>query len=456
MKRSLTSALFATAVALIALFVSQYLWIQNAVKQNSVDEDASFLSCFNHSISAYVNEFMKKDNPHSAYNIQPLDEDEFANLPESTKQRALDAGNVTDEKNVSIMIENALIIMRIRDGEFRLSRLDTLITDCLSERRRVVSTHITLQNVTANDVTDDVSRAETSDIGSFFTKTYTAERKIEVPGQTYLIKAEYKIKQPRSLQNMSIAVVVSLLASIAILSVLFYLLVTLKRKHQEVQNLERSFLGAIHDLKSPLAYVFVTLSKMEEGETDIAKKTSLSLTADRVHFLSDKIRRLLQAGRQLKKIPDTEKQKIYLFDIAEQIETEMRTVFASKHIVMEKEIDSEFAVRVSPHLFEAALRTLVENAIKYNGNNPVITIRAIYDTERVKISITDNGTGIARQKQRRLFRLYYTADKKEGTGIGLYYAHRIIKAHGGGIAVKSEPGKGSTFTIYLPNKPAKQ
>jgi signal transduction histidine kinase len=58
--------------------------------------------------------------------------------------------------------------------------------------------------------------------------------------------------------------------------------------------------------------------------------------------------------------------------------------------------------------------------------------------------------GITKQEHKKLFRPYYTSDQKEGTGIGLYYAQRIVKAHYGIISVESEPGKGSLFTITLP------
>ena len=177
---------------------------------------------------------------------------------------------------------------------------------------------------------------------------------------------------------------------------------------------------------------------------------NLTLSADRVLFLSDKIQRMMQSGRNSKKIADADKQQVYVYDILEQIETEIKAMFVEKEIRFGNAIDSELAVCVLPDLFEAVLRTLIENAVKYNDNHPIVKMNATQNANLVKITIEDNGIGITKREQKKLFRPYFTSDQKEGTGIGLYYAQRIVKAHGGTISVESEPGKGSLFTITLP------
>ena len=63
--------------------------------------------------------------------------------------------------------------------------------------------------------------------------------------------------------------------------------------------------------------------------------------------------------------------------------------------------------------------------------------------------MTDSGAGIAREDQPRIFDPFFTT-KERGTGLGLAIVHRVVEAHGGRIAVQSEPGKGSTFSVSLP------
>ncbi|WP_313381653.1 HAMP domain-containing sensor histidine kinase [Proteiniphilum saccharofermentans] len=452
MKRNYTPVLLATALALTTLLISQTLWLQYASNKDIQEQNISFQSCFNKSVSALVNEFMGKDATDLPYKIVPLDEENGENtITPEEKEKAIDAGYTSDRSDVTAMIENALIVLSIRDRSFRLSRLDTLLTTCLNEKGNVVSSHITLQDTKENKVLDEVQQEYIPTNSSFYIKSYTAERKIEIPANSFLIKAEYRIKQPSYLKRLGVVTVASFVASIVIISVLFYLLLMLRHRYAEVSNMERSFHGAIHDLKSPLAYVFFLLSSLEEEETDMTKKASLSLSADRVTFLTDKIMRLLKSTQNIQKIEEADKQIVSLYDILEQIEAEIRTMFPNKKISFEYKVDADFTMRALSDLIEASIRIIIENAVKYNGNSPVVKISAIRDVGNIQIAISDNGVGMNKQQLKNIFKPYYSSDKLQGNGIGLYYAQSIIKAHGGSISVTSDTGKGSTFLITLPN-----
>ncbi|MDD4799479.1 MAG: HAMP domain-containing sensor histidine kinase, partial [Proteiniphilum sp.] len=280
--------------------------------------------------------------------------------------------------------------------------------------------------------------------------TYTAERKIETPAKSYLIKVEYEIRQPGYLERLGILTIVSVIASAIIIGVLFYLIRVLRNRYDEIANMKHSFHGAIHDLKSPLAFTFFTLSSLEEDETDARKKAALSAASDRVSYLTDKIMRLLQTGRNIEKIKEKDKETVFLYDVLALIETEMRTMFPNKDIRFENSVDADLFVRAMPDLMEAAIRILIENAVKYNDDKPVIEISAVRESNTVKIAISDNGIGITEKEQKYIFEPYYTSDQKHGTGIGLNYAQRITKAHNGNISVQSAHGKGSTFIITIP------
>jgi signal transduction histidine kinase len=98
---------------------------------------------------------------------------------------------------------------------------------------------------------------------------------------------------------------------------------------------------------------------------------------------------------------------------------------------------------------------LITNAIKYSPQAHEVDINLSSSTQRVTIEVQDFGIGIAAKEQKRIFeRFYQVIDRSgksyPGLGMGLYLATEIIKQHHGRIAVKSEPGKGSTFTITLP------
>ena len=151
------------------------------------------------------------------------------------------------------------------------------------------------------------------------------------------------------------------------------------------------------------------------------------------------------------KITDADKQTVYLYDVLEQIEAEMRALFPEKKIGFRNCVDAELSVRALPDLFEASIRTIIENGVKYSGSEPEITVSAEKDVDKTWITVSDNGDGIAKERIKNIFEPYYTSDNKNGTGIGLHYARSIIQAHGGIIVAQSVPGKGSSFTITIPN-----
>lgn len=105
--------------------------------------------------------------------------------------------------------------------------------------------------------------------------------------------------------------------------------------------------------------------------------------------------------------------------------------------------------------FKDVFVNLLANSIKYSHDHPVIHIETKNTEEKILISISDNGIGIPSREFKQIFEKYYrisTGDMHnvKGFGLGLFYVKTVVTAHNGTINVKSEPNKGSTFTIALP------
>jgi len=112
----------------------------------------------------------------------------------------------------------------------------------------------------------------------------------------------------------------------------------------------------------------------------------------------------------------------------------------------------------------SVLYNLLDNALKYSSNNAVVRLYlSMSSNHLVELRILDNGIGIAKQFQHKIFDKFFrvpTGDVHniKGYGLGLSYVNHIIRQHNGSISVKSELGKGSEFTVLLPisateNKP---
>jgi signal transduction histidine kinase len=114
------------------------------------------------------------------------------------------------------------------------------------------------------------------------------------------------------------------------------------------------------------------------------------------------------------------------------------------------------AVRGDGPALTRALRNLVENAVKYGGNQPRVTVKAMPGPAGfVQVQVEDHGLGIPRSEMHHLFKPFYRgrealAQQIGGNGLGLALVRSILRAHGGDCTVKSEPGQGSTFTVLLP------
>ena len=112
-------------------------------------------------------------------------------------------------------------------------------------------------------------------------------------------------------------------------------------------------------------------------------------------------------------------------------------------------------VDVDPARIRMVLENLVDNAGKYSPQGKDVTVRLSDSADTVLVDVVDQGVGIAEADIDKLFQKFSRVNNPlstlvGGSGIGLYWAKKIVDMHAGTIAVVSDPGKGSTFTITLP------
>jgi len=102
-----------------------------------------------------------------------------------------------------------------------------------------------------------------------------------------------------------------------------------------------------------------------------------------------------------------------------------------------------------------ALANLIDNAIKYSGDDRALTIDARVVDQRLVVTVSDRGIGIAREEQARIFEKFYRIGRSDtqgrrGSGVGLALVRHVAEAHGGDVTVESAPGEGSRFSLRLP------
>jgi signal transduction histidine kinase len=146
-------------------------------------------------------------------------------------------------------------------------------------------------------------------------------------------------------------------------------------------------------------------------------------------------------------------------DVAAAVRTAVESVgerFASPEARLEVDLPAGLPpVPADRDALVTVILNLLDNAWKYSGDHKAVLVRAYAADGSVFVEVSDNGVGMSRRVVRRIFDKFYQVDqrlsrKAGGCGLGLSIVKFILDAHGGSIDVKSQPGKGSTFTVRLP------
>jgi two-component system phosphate regulon sensor histidine kinase PhoR len=126
-----------------------------------------------------------------------------------------------------------------------------------------------------------------------------------------------------------------------------------------------------------------------------------------------------------------------------------------KRVGMDLSCSDDVTVRINASLLGQAVVNLLDNAIKYSEPGKTIWVQTEATPQEILIRVRDEGCGIEKQHQERLFERFYRVDKARsrklgGTGLGLAIVKHIMEAHRGRVSVESQAGRGSTFTLHLP------
>ena len=249
-----------------------------------------------------------------------------------------------------------------------------------------------------------------------------------------------------------------ILAIVALTLLLVLGLQYLSHAQQHLSRLQEEMIKqVVHDWKTPLASI-VTLSELVEKksipEDDEKGHAKIRLIQEEANRLKTSSQQLLKTLSGLAHLNITRDEFNLKNEILSLFEKQYLANHGQKNIQLNLRylVESE-TVYASHFYLLGALQNLLDNAVKYSGETPQITVICYQKRGTFVIEIRDNGPGIPKKQQKYIFNKYYQANKdstnKKGYGLGLTYVYNVIKAHKGKITVDSPPGKGCTFTIYL-------
>ena len=207
-----------------------------------------------------------------------------------------------------------------------------------------------------------------------------------------------------------------------------------------------------HELRTPLANIQAYVEAMWDGLMP-ADKENLGLVQDEVNRLSQ----LLQDLQKLSKAeaPLSVRERVNLSDLVDSLVSSFRILAEEKQIEMERDITPKVFTKGDLKALETAIQNIIVNAVKYTPPGGDIKVKCFNKGNWSVVKVSDTGIGIEAQELPFIFERFYRTDLSRsretgGTGIGLAIASEVIQKHGGAIEVESKLGKGSTFTIRLP------
>lgn len=230
----------------------------------------------------------------------------------------------------------------------------------------------------------------------------------------------------------------------------------LKRVQAELQqavHVRDDFLTiASHELNTPLTPLRLQIERLRRVIPLDEKQARMVRAAERqVTRVSRLVAQLLDVSRIVHGKLDLRPERV---ELRELVEETLLTLSDEQQSRVQLVPGPPVVGAWDPFRLQQVVGNLVSNALKYGGTGPV-EVRVEAQGGEAVLAVTDHGRGIAREHQSRIFERYERGDARPtdgGFGLGLWITREVVQASGGRIVLSSEPGRGSTFTVFLPDQ----
>lgn len=213
-----------------------------------------------------------------------------------------------------------------------------------------------------------------------------------------------------------------------------------------------------HELRTPLASMRMLVDTLREGryhsEQQVAEYLDLIASENlRLSRLTDNFLTLsrLERNEHAIHLAPTPPQEVIT-----QAVNSMRAKLEMPGCQFSLDVPTDLPeITADREALSLVLANLLDNAVKYTGDDKKIQLHARAASGRVFIAVTDNGVGLSRAERKNVFKQFYQVDQKlsrsrGGCGLGLALVRHIVEAHGGRVDIESQLGRGSTFTVSIP------
>lgn len=458
-KKIIVAIIILMSTALIGVSAIQFFWIKKSYSLNESAFDDKLLNVLSRTrdrlLEELQNEVMSKDLVNRLTKMEKWETERIQE--ELAKNYLLADSNILEKitmnqlQVVDSFLRRELIINQIpdlkyqygiysyrsksffmKDGYFVVEMQDNASASTMKNDAKILNTPYKIP------LFDDFQYNEPSQLILYF------------PGRTGYLW--------RSLLPIMIS---SIIFTSLILFCFFYTINVIFRQ-KKISEIKNDFINNMtHEFKTPIATISLATDSIGNANIihneDKVRRFLSIIKAENKRML-EQVEKVLQMARLEKNEVELKYEKINIHDF---IETAAETAQLK---VNERGGQINLDLKCKQPVIEAdkthisnILSNLLDNAEKYTKDTPVIEVSTTDQKEGVQIMIKDNGIGISREDLKNIFEKFYRVHTGnlhdvKGFGLGLTYVKSIVDAHNGRITVKSEPGKGSAFYVYLPYK----
>lgn len=231
-------------------------------------------------------------------------------------------------------------------------------------------------------------------------------------------------------------------------------------KQRKLSDLQKDFINNMtHEFKTPLSSIKVSSEVLLHDEriaSDQRLKTYAGIIQDQTQHLSDQVERVLQIAGTRKGKVTLNQESFDLHDVIRGITDQVRNSTANTQTEIRLQLAANPSeIKADPHHLKNVLQNLLDNSIKYSGEQPVIDIQTSIDNGHVSLLVADKGIGIAKNQISNITNKFYRVSTgnvhdTKGFGLGLHYVQNIVDAHGWTLEIDSQLGHGTGITIKIP------
>jgi signal transduction histidine kinase/putative methionine-R-sulfoxide reductase with GAF domain len=222
-----------------------------------------------------------------------------------------------------------------------------------------------------------------------------------------------------------------------------------RERSERLTTIGRLLSGVMHDMRTPLTVISGYVQLMATAADQAQRTDHARLILKQFDLLSAMQREVLEFARGERSILV---RKVYLTRFFDDIEKQLRRELDGTGVELTLQLDDRGTARFDESKLTRVIHNLARNAVEAMGpRNGKLKLHVVRENGELVVSMSDNGKGIPKEIEGKLFQSFVTSGKRGGTGLGLAIVKKIVDEHGGAIAVESSP-QGATFTLRLPQE----